>query len=43
MLLRRFPDYPKDADAAFVALPYNSPSQPPCDGSVYFRETVQDN
>ena len=40
-LLRGFPDYPKDADAALAMLAYNSSAQQRCEGSGYFKETIQ--
>lgn len=42
-MLRGFPDYPKDADAALAALPYNSSSQALCGGGSYSTETTQDD
>ncbi len=42
-MLRGFPDYPKDADAAFAAFPYNSSSRALCDGGSYPWETTRDD
>jgi hypothetical protein len=38
-----FPNYPKDADAAFAELPYNSSSRTLSDGGSYPREIRQDD
>jgi hypothetical protein len=41
--LRGLSDYPKDADAALAALPYNSSSRTLCDGGSYPKEIKQDD